>query len=237
MCLVEEWAAPALLLIGKLCLQSRMKKGRACLAAAERSEAHGDGHDSFICTDGKEKSFCRSFLMRDLKLLHHAASEQFILLSAVQQAKLSRFKFAPNWTKSRCTGSPLSVKSWQMCRSLILCKRHPDPEIQACLNIDCKPMHPFLSMPNKKKITFLNFCHSVLWNWLIWRFIHPCLQDDQAASSDLFLCTEGEFFELMLFAALQWSFPAIFPCWSLLLRGSFPQHRASWPWGLGWFSC
>lgn len=127
-----------------------MEKGKACLAAAGGSEAHGDGHDSFICTDGKEKSFCRSFLMRDLKLLHHVAFEQFILISAVQQAKLSRFKFAPNWIKSRCTVSLLSVKSWQMCRSLILCKRHPDPEIQAFWTVECKPMHPFISMPNKK---------------------------------------------------------------------------------------
>lgn len=90
--------------------------------------------------------------MHDLKLLHHTASEQFILLAAVLQAKLSRYKFAPNWIKSRCTGSPLSVKSWQMCTSSILCERHPDTEIQAFWIMECKPMHPFISMPNKKKI-------------------------------------------------------------------------------------
>lgn len=88
-----------------------MEKGRACFAAAGGSEAHGDGQDSFVCADGKEKSLCGSFPMHDLKLLHHTAFEQFILLAAVLQAKLSRYKFAPNWIKSRCTGSPLSVKS------------------------------------------------------------------------------------------------------------------------------
>lgn len=125
-----------------------------------------------------------SFWTPGLRCLHHTASKNTIPLAAVLWPKLRRYKFVLNRVKLSCTGSPLSGKSWQTCRSLILLSgargtqriKLPGPPSAGQL------IYFFPGQTRKKSIAFFHIfaCSgSSEWNILVsswcWQFVRGTL--------------------------------------------------------------